>query len=161
MMGKIAMLLVALIAAGGAWAEASAFEEDVVELERWYVGGAGTVVLPQGGAGMRRLGGASARFGYYLTEFWAVEGEAAWLENAAGLAAGALWHWWGYVRFDPFFTFGVRGWIRGDVGPKAGVGAFYHLTESLSLRFDADATLALDGETAMVYSVSGGLQWSF
>lgn len=156
-MRRLLVLALSCVVASGLRAEG----EDVIELDRWTTSVSAKLVLPQGGGDLRRLGGAAVRAGYYLTEFWCFETEGAWFEDKAGLAADALWHWWGYERFDPFFTFGVRGWIRGDVGPKAGVGAFYHLTESLSLRFDADATLALDGETAMVYSVSGGLQWSF
>ena len=138
-----------------------------------YVGLSGSVLLPQGGSRMRRLGGATLRGGYYLTEDWAVEGEAAWLESAAGLSAQALGHvqgWslygdlFGYSRFDPFVTLGVRGWIghgAGQVGPKAGFGAFYHLTDSWSLRADADATLGLETNCEMLYSLSAGVQYSF
>ena len=63
-----------------------------------------------------------------------------------------------------FFTFGAKGWFGGDaadVGPKSGFGFFYHLTDSLSLRFDADATLGLDGKQKMRYTLTGGVQWSF
>ena len=35
------------------------------------------------------------------------------------------------------------------------------LTDSLSLRFDADATLGLDGKQEMRYTLTGGVQWSF
>jgi len=137
-------------------------EEDG-EFDRWFVGVNGTLFLPQGGSKMRRLGGASLRVGYYVSEFWAIEGEAAWLENVAGLSADALWHWWGYERFDPFFTFGAKGWIgrAGQVGPKVGIGAFYHLTDAWSLRGDADATLGLDTACEVDYSLSVGVQRSF
>ena len=85
----------------------------------------------------------------------------------------ALWHlqgWslygdlFGYSRFDPFFTAGARGWIGGSggrVGPAAGVGTFWHLPDEWSLRFDAAATLGLDTETEVVYSLSAGVQRSF
>jgi hypothetical protein len=122
------------------------------------------LLLPGGGSDMRRLGGAAARSGYYLTEFWAVEAEAAALENSAGLSAAALWHWWGYERLDPFFTFGAKGWIgrgEGQVGPKIGLGSFYHLTDSWSLRFDADFTLGIEEETEALYTASAGLQYTF
>lgn len=138
--------------------------EEECELERFYVGAAGTIFLPQGGDGSRRLAGGTGRVGWYMTEFWALEGEAAWLENSTGLGIDVLWHWWGYERLDPFFTFGAKGWIggrAGDLGPKAGIGSFYHLTDSLSLRFDADATLGLDGDERMNYTLSAGVQWSF
>ena len=154
-------LIVVLLAAGPLFAGEAAFEEETYEFDRYYVGAAGTLVLPQGGGKMRRLGGAAARAGYYLTEMLAVEGEAAWAEDACGLAVRGLWHWWGYERLDPFFLFGAKGWINGDVGPDLGLGAFYHLTEALSLRADAEATLGLDTGAKMEYSLSLGLQYSF
>ncbi len=134
------------------------------EMNRRYAGAGATMVLPGGGSDLRRLSGASARFGYYFAEFWAVEAEIASLEDYAGLSADVLWHWWGYERLDPFFTFGVKGWIgRGDdqFGPKLGTGCFYHLTDSWSLRFDADVTMGLETETETVYTVSAGFQYSF
>ena len=147
--------------------------EDEVGFDRWYVGFAGQLMLPQGGSKMHHIGGAALRGGYYLTENWAVEGEAAWLEDAAGLGAAALGHFqgwslygdlFGYSRFDPFVTLGARGWIGdgcGQVGPKAGLGAFYHLTDSWSLRADADATLGLETDCEMLYSIGVGAQYSF
>ncbi len=138
-----------------------------------YVGVAAAITLPQGGSSMRRLGGGALRAGWYFDEFLALEGEVAWLENAAGLGVDALWHlqgWslygdlFGYSRFDPFFTAGARGWIggsAGQVGPSAGVGTFWHLTDEWSLRFDAAATLGLDTATEVVYSLSVGVQRSF
>ena len=137
----------------------------------WYAGGAAQLVLPQGGARMRRLAGGAARAGFYATDALALECEAAWMENVAGLSVRALWHlhgWnefnmlFGYERFDPFVTAGARGWIHdGQVGPSVGVGAFCHLTDSLSLRFDADATLGIDTRTEMAFCLSVGLQWFF
>ena len=136
--------------------------EDECGFDRFYVGLAEGVVMPQGGGRMSDHTGASFRFGCYLAEFWAVEGELAAVADRAGLAARALWHWWGYERLDPFFTFGVRGWLdHGQVGPSGGVGAFYHLDDRLSLRFDADATLGVETRSEMVYSVSAGIQWAF
>ena len=127
----------------------------------FYVGASATLVLPQGGHAMRRLGGGTARVGFYLTDMLAIESDAAWLENCAGLGVQGLWHFYGYERFDPFLTFGARGWIEGDVGPTAGLGAFYHLTDNWSLRGDAQATLGLDGDCQMVYSLGLGVQYSF
>ena len=138
-----------------------------------YVGVSGQMLLPQGGSKMHRIGGAALRVGSYLNEDWALEGEAAWMENAAGLAVQALGHvqgWslygdlFGYSRFDPFVTLGAKGWIghgAGQVGPKAGLGAFCHLTDSWSLRADADATLGLEANCEMLYSVSIGFQCEF
>lgn len=138
-----------------------------------YVGLSGSVTLPQGGSRMHRVGGAAIRGGTYLTEDWAVEGEVAWLENFAGLGVQALGHFqgwglygdlFGYSRFDPFVTLGAKGWVGdgcGQVGPKAGLGAFYHLTDSWSLRADADATLGLEANCEMLYSISAGFQYAF
>ena len=147
--------------------------EDEVGFDRWYVGVAGQMMLPQGGSKMHHIGGAALRGGYYFTEDWAIEGEAAWLEDAAGLSAELLGHFqgwsaygdlFGYSRFDPFVTLGARGWIGhdcGQVGPKAGLGAFYHLTDEWALRADADATLGLETNCEMLYSISVGVQYSF
>ena len=131
------------------------------EFDRLYVGASGTLVIPQGGCDMRRLGGATARIGYYVSESFAVEADAAWLEDCAGLGVQGLWHFWGYERFDPFMTFGARGWIDGDLGPVAGIGAFYHLTDNWSLRADAQATLGIDSDCDMVYSLGAGVQYTF
>ena len=120
---------------------------------------------------MRRLGGAAVRAGWYLGEFWSVEGEAAWLENSAALAARAVWHlhgWrefdmlFGYERFDPFLSAGARGWLHdGQVGPSAGFGAYYYLTDEWALRFDADATLGLDTHVETAFAISAGVQYFF
>jgi len=138
-----------------------------------FVSFSGALTLPQGGSRLRRVGGAALKGGWYLNENWALEGEAAWLEDYAGLSADALWHWqgaelyskfFGFSPFDPFFTVGARGWVGrdpGQIGPKAGFGAFYHLTDNWSVRGDADATLGLDTEVEMAYTLSLGLQYSF
>ena len=47
------------------------------------------------------------------------------------------------------------------LGPKAGLGAFYHLTDEWSLRADADATLGLETNCEMLYSLSVGVQYAF
>ena len=126
-----------------------------------YVGLSGSLLLPQGGSRMHHVGGATVRGGYDLTE------------DAAGLSVTALGHFqgwslygdlFGYSRFDPFVTLGAKGWIGhgcGQVGPKAGLGAFYHLTDNWSLRADADATLGLESDCEMLYSLSAGVQYSF
>ena len=138
----------------------------------WAVGGAAQLVLPQGGSDCRRKAGGSVRVARYLTDSLALEGEAAWLEDSVGLSLRTLWHlhgWdeydklFGFSRFDPFFTFGAKGWIgsSGAVGPSAGFGAFWYLTDDWALRADADATLGLDGEVGMAYSIGVGVQYSF
>lgn len=107
-------------------------EYDYVEYdyERWAAGTQATVALPQGGAKMRRLGGATVQVGYYVADAWMLEGAAGWLEDAAGLGIRALWHWWLYEAFDPFFTIGADGWIDGGVGPSAGWGCFWHFDDN-------------------------------
>ena len=139
----------------------AAEDEEDCAFDRWYVGASGEIVLPQGGHRMRRLGGAALRLGYYFTESLSLEADAAWLEDCAGLGVQGLWHLYGYERFDPFVTFGARGWIDGDAGPTAGLGAFYHLTDNWSLRADAQATLGVDGDCRMVYVIGAGVQYSF
>lgn len=155
-------LALTAIAAVAVVSQSAASEDDgEYGFDRWYAGAAGTMVLPQGGGAMRRLGGATARIGYYLTESLSVEADAAWLEDCVGLGVQGLWHIYGYERLDPFLTFGARGWVDGNVGPTAGIGTFYHLTDSWSLRFDAQSTLGLDGGCAMAYTVGAGVQYSF
>ena len=93
------------------------------------------------------------------------------MENSASLAARAVWHlhgWeefdmlFGYERLDPFLSAGARGWVHdGQVGPSAGLGAFYYLTDDWALRFDAEATLGLDTRVETVYSISAGIQYFF
>ena len=159
-LGAAAASLIAL----AAWAEEPAESG-------WYAGGAAQLVLPQGGSRMRRLGGGAARAGRYLTDSLALECEAAWLEDSAALAARAVWHlhgWeefdmlFGYERLDPFLSAGARGWVHdGQVGPSAGLGAFYYLTDDWAFRFDAEATLGLDTRVETVYSISAGIQYFF
>jgi len=149
-----------------------AADEEVPECDPFYIGAAAALTLPQGGSRLHRVGGAALRGGCYLTENWALEAEAAWLEDFAGLSAQALGHLqglslygdlFGYSRFDPFVTVGARGWIgrEGQVGPKASAGAFYHLTDEWALRFDADATLGLESRCEVDYTLAVGVQYAF
>ncbi|MBR4353865.1 MAG: hypothetical protein IKP97_01015 [Kiritimatiellae bacterium] len=127
-----------------------------------YLGANGSLQLPQGGGDMARRGGGAIMAGWYASDFWAIEGEAGWMERQASLAVKGLWHWWGYERFDPFFTFGARGWFpKGEAGPCAGTGFFYHLTDHWSLRADAEATLGLERDVEMVYMLGAGVQYEF
>ena len=93
--------------------------------------------------------------------------------GSAALAAGLVVHWqawsvygdlFGFSQFDPFFVVGARGWVgseAGNVGPAAGVGAFWHLDDNWSLRFDAGTTLCLDGGVEMRYTLAAGVQYGF
>ena len=160
-MRKLLLVIVAVLASSSLFAEA-------------YLGAGGAIVLPQGGSDLRRVGGVSLRVGADVAEDFAVEGEAAWLEDSAGLAVDALVHaqaWsvygdlFGYSAFDPFVTVGARGWLGGrgggQVGPQAGVGAFYHLDDHWSLRADANATLGLETNVEVLYAISVGIQFAF
>ena len=79
-------------------------DEEASDETGWYSGVAAQLVLPQGGARMHRLGGAAARVGYYFTGSLAFEAEAAWLENAVGLSARAIWHLHGWDEFNKSST---------------------------------------------------------
>ena len=134
--------------------------------------GKSALTLPQGGSRLGRAGGAVARAGVCMSEYWAIEASAGQLERYTALGAGALVHFYaldlydrffGYSAFDPFVTAGANGWIdrrRGQVGPAAGLGAFWHLDDNWSIRADASATMGLDSGVEMLYTVSVGLQCS-
>ena len=146
---------------------AAAHAEDV----RSYVGAGAQALFPQGSSRMRHAVGGAVNAGVYLSDFLAIEAEAAWLEKTCGLSARALGHFalwdefdllFGSEKFDPFFTIGASGWMRsGQVGPLAGLGALYYIDDDWALRFDATATLGLDTRREMVYSVTVGIQRAF
>lgn len=156
----------------------------------WYAGVAGGLLLPGGGSSLRRAADVSFRAGRYVDTFLAFELEGACAPHVcsgdgggtlSGVAARGLYHLsgvafydnlFGCERFDPFVTFGAAtrfgsrhafadGSHRTATGPVAGVGAFYHLTDSLDFRVDAQAMLAADSPCGMLYSVVAGLQWNF
>ena len=143
-------------------------EEDLTSA---YLGLSGSLLLPQGGSRLSHLGGAALRGGYYFNDWFAFEGEASWLENRAGLAARGVVHWkgwhewdmlFGFSRWDPFFTLGVQGWLPdGQVGPAVGIGLLYYLDDNWSLRFGGEATLGLDADVEMIYSLTAGVQYSW
>lgn len=138
----------------------------------FYLGVSAALLLPQGGAEMRRLGGGAVRGGYYFDDdcTYALEAEVGWLENCAALSAQGLVHFrawreydllFGCSQFDPFATCGVKGWINGEVGPSAGLGAFWYLDDHWALRGEANAVLGLERGTEMDYTLSLGVQYSF
>ena len=138
---------------------------------RLYTGAGAQALFPQGSSRMRHAVGGAVNAGVYLSDFLAIEAEAAWLEKSCGLSARALGHFalwnefdllFGSEKFDPFFTIGASGWMRsGQVGPSAGLGALYYIDDDWALRFDATATLGLDTRCEMVYSVTAGIQRAF
>ena len=165
--------------------------EESADFDRAYIGASGGILLPGNGNSLKRAAMVSARGGWYFSENLALELEGACAPSAVSssggnaavtaLAARGLFHLtgieefdllFGCERFDPFVTFGAAALFasrhvfaddshRTAVGPTAGLGAFYHLTDSLSLRFDATAAMAVDTPCGMVYGLALGLQWSF
>ena len=172
-------------------ASVAAEEEETVGAPPAYLGASGGIFLPGNGSSLKRAAMASARGGWYLSENLALELEGGCAPNAVSshggnatvtaFAARGLFHLtgieefdrlFGCERFDPFVTFGAAAFFasrhvfaddshRTAIGPTAGVGAFYHLTDSWSLRFDAMAAMAVDSPCGMSYGISLGLQWSF
>lgn len=151
--------------------DAESFPRSEEDLSSFYLGVSGALVLPQGGSRMSHLGGAAFRAGYYFNDWFALEGEASWMENRAGLAARGVVHWkgwdewdmlFGFSRWDPFFTIGACGWLPdGQVGPAAGIGFLYYLDDNWALRASAEAVLGLDSDAEMIYSLAAGVQYSW
>ena len=171
----------------GARAETGTEEVDGGE---WYAGAAGGILLPGNGNSLRRAGEVAVRAGRYADDSLAFELEGVCAPNAcsragngavSGVAARGLYHLsgvafydnlFGCERFDPFVTLGAatrfgprhtfaEGSHRTATGPVAGLGAFYHFTDRLALRVDAQAMLCVDSPCGMLYSVAVGVQWSF
>lgn len=156
-----------------------------------YIGAAGGMLLPSGhGNGLKRAAQVTVCGGWYVSDFVAVEGAVACAPNVvsrrgnetlSAIQVNGLFHLagidkinelFGYERFDPFVTLGAAaawgtrhefggGARRTCIGPELGIGAFYHFTESLSLRFDARALVGIDDPGAVLYSLGVGLQYNF
>ena len=155
-----------------------------------YVGAAGGMLLPGNGNSLKRAALVAARGGWYLDEYLAVEAEALCAPHASSDVGGTavwggsvqtLWHLSGWEAFDklfgcerfaPFLTGGVQALCaprhvfaddahRTGIGPSAGFGAFYHLTDNWSLRAEARAALAVDSPCGMDYAILAGVQYSF
>jgi len=158
--------------------------------DRPYVGLGAGAFLPGGCAGFDAAASGAVRAGWWQTETLAFEADGVWASHAktdggstavSGFDAGVLWRlagWkeydmlFGYARFDPFLTAGVGALFAGErvfaddsrrtaVGPTAGFGFFYYLTESLAFRADARCLLGVDGPCTPVFSATAGLQWEF
>ena len=138
----------------------------------WYAGAAAGMTLAGGGSELARRPAVFARTGTYLDDYTALELEAGTAFPCAALGARAVWHLanipefgrlFGYERFDPFITFGARGFIGSAAGPSAGCGALYYLGDTWALRFDADWTLALGeaGGAGSLFALAFGVQYTF
>ncbi len=152
------------------------------EYDRWYSSAAAGVLLPGGGSSLSRSMMMNARFGYFLSESFAMEFEANVTPNAVsevsgnqtlvGAVAQGVWRFMGYERFDPFLTFGVAsffgsrhvfrdGDFRNAFGPTLGIGVLYHLTEHFALRADACGCMTVGTPCGMMFDISVGVQYSF
>lgn len=179
------LLAVALVAG---LVSVSVCAEEVEDFDRWYAGAAGGMFLPGNGTSLKRAGLVAVRGGWYATEFCAIEAEVLAAPNASsrgghadiwGGSVQGLFHFAGWEefdllfgceRFDPFLTCGVQALCatrhvfaddshRTGIGPSVGLGAFYHLTDRCSLRFDARAAMAVDSPCGMDYALTAGLQF--
>lgn len=138
-----------------------------------YLGFGGGLTLPPDGFSHSVEGGPIVRIGAYVSDNVALEGAVSWADDAFLLDADALIHasaiplydrFFGYSAFDPFMTIGARGTVGAREawsGPRAGLGAFYHLTDSWSLRGEVEVTLDLDARQACFYTGSLGVQYTF
>ena len=148
-----------------------------------YFDAAGGMFFPGGGTALRNGAAAAAlRAGTYVADDLAFEASCLSAPHVSsttrghaavtGASADMLWHVFGYERFDPFLVAGAHslfaakhvfadGSRRSAFGPEAGIGFFYHLTDNVSLRFDARASMLVDDPCGMVYSLCGGIQFSF
>ncbi len=188
-MKKVVLALSLAFVAGFVFAEEET-DADFV-LTSPYMGVSGGMLLPGNGNSLSRAAEVSARVGcYFWSDFAAIELEGMCAPNVAthpgnealsGVAARVLFHLrgidefdklFGCERFDPYVSiadvarFGARHVFadrshRTALGRAVGVGALYHLTDHLALRFDAQAMLAIDSPCGMLYSVGLGLQWTF
>lgn len=183
---KRAFFLLAALAACGAAAETA----ELADGAGWYAGAGGAVMLPGHGQTLRRAAAVTVQAGRYMTDAWALEVAGACVPHAVSsrggttvetLAVRGLFHlsgWetfdklFGCERFDPFVTCGAAasfssraafadGRRRTAMGPTAGFGFFWHLTESWSVRADATACLAVDDGCGLVYAAGIGLQRLF
>jgi len=172
-----------------AWG-ADEFSEADASLPGWYFGSSAGALMTSGGA-LDGVAAVSLRAGRYLSEYFALELEGWSAPSAgcgrggdaaiAGATLEGLFHlsgWeafdklFGCERFDPFATLGAGAVFadrhvfadyshRTAFGPVFGLGAFYHLTDSLSLRGEGRAMLDCDTPAGAIFSVAVGLQYSF
>ncbi|MBR1871348.1 MAG: hypothetical protein IJ802_05935 [Kiritimatiellae bacterium] len=147
------------------------------EYEPFYANFRAGMILPGNGLKANKpTATASVSAGWYANDTFAWEGTLSYAPNApealAGVAAGALWHWWGFERLDPFFTFGgaamcgeahifSNGKHRTSIEPYAGAGTFWHITESISIRAEGTAHIDAASPCGMFYTISAGLQFSW
>lgn len=183
---KKLLAFLAVLAAG-----LGAKAEEETGFAPWYLGASGGVFLPGCGNSLERAAFAAVRGGRYFTDNFALELEGGCAPNSVlssggnatvtAFAARGLFHLAGFEefdmlfgceRFDPFVSFGVASFFasrhafagdshRTGIGPSAGAGAFYHLTDQWSLRFDATAAMTADTPCGMAFGLGLGVQRSF
>ncbi len=150
--------------------------------DRWYSSVSAGMLMPGGGSSLSKSAMVNARFGYFLSESFALESEVNVTPNAVSHSAGnqtlvgaavqGVWHFLGYERFDPFLTIGFASFFgsrrvfeddsfRNAFGPTLGIGALYHLTEHFALRADARGCMCATAPAGIMFDVSVGVQYSF
>ncbi len=163
----------------------SAMANEVTDAPRWYVNPGVGMLFPEGNQPIDTGLNLSLRLGYDLTEHWSTEGEFAFAPNMTsngrwtqkkqrlyGLGLDALYHYDRYNRFDPFLSAGWAVYMadrnvfdEGDrstlTGPRAGIGAMYHLTDNISLRADARALMSVEKTHEMYYTLDAGVVYRF
>ncbi len=187
-MKRIIAITASILAAAALAADE--FVESDAALPGWSLDAGVKAIMPGGGSSLEAAPAVAVRASRYLTEAFALEMEGYSAPAAdcrhgnaavAGAAVNGRWHlagWetfdklFGCERFDPFVTLGA-GAIFADrhvfadsshrtaIGPVFGLGAFYHLTDSLSLRADGGVMLDCATPAGVIFSVGLGLQYSF
>ena len=93
-------------------------------------------------------------------------------QSIRGLSLDGLYHFDRFERFDPYLAAGFATYRANDrvfcegsrrqvTGPRVGAGAFYHLTDSWSLRADARTMMAIDETCEMLYTFDLGAAYRF
>lgn len=131
-----------------------------------FLGLSGSLLFPHSGGG-------DLTVGTYLTELTAIEANVGLSENRVHTSAEALVHWsalpiydrfFGYSAVDPFLTLGADAYVgrgRDAVGPSLGAGAYYHLTESISLRASARTSVDVCDSARTLFAASAGIVYNF
>jgi outer membrane protein OmpA-like peptidoglycan-associated protein len=175
-------------AAGSMLAGVAVQAAEQADLGRWYVSpGVGVVVFEgdqpakKGAMGVMRVGyDFSERLSFELGLLAAPHLEndfsntsGVYFNKAAlyGAYGDVLLHLSRWERFDPYLTLGA-GYLRSDdriladrqegaISPRIGVGAMWHLNDSVSLRADACAMGAINGSVEVYPTFDVGMVYRF
>jgi len=152
--------------------------QEGMDWTRWSVSPGAGILFVEGGQPVEGGAGAALALGYDVGEFWTAEVGVSWVPYVKGAgnahiygASGEmLYHLDSYTSFIPYLAFGVgyygaddrvfrKGNARGMAGPRAGLGAMYHLTEEIAFRADVRAFMAADAGCQMVYLGTVGMSF--